>query len=165
MKALEMDDLRAATSALFVKETFDAWLIREAQIITFNTFTIDGHIRQGYYSEEELEEKQVEEFSYWRQIKPFCYELMKGKKLPESFHITLQPAPDEEAVFLSQAGTDLKEEDISGLYLNFRYENSKLRVVTGTSAVVFLPDRRLDQAWDEYAEDYLKEQGLFFTEE
>ncbi len=162
MTALETDDLKTATSALFVKETFDAWLMREAQIITFNTFTIDGHTRQGYYSEEELEEKQIEEFSYWRQIKPFCYELIKGKKLPESFRITLQPAPSEAALILSDAGLDLNSEDVTGLYLNFRYENSKLRVVTGTSTAIFLPDRRLDAAWDEYAVNYLKEQGLSF---
>ncbi len=165
MTALEMDDQRSATSALFVRDTFDAWLLRDAQITTFNSFTIDGHIRQGYYSEEELEEKQIEEFSYWKQIRPICYELIKGKKLPESFRITLQCAPDEEAVFLSQAGLELRGEDITGLYLNFRYENSRLRIVTGTATALFLPDKRLDLAWDDYVKAYMKETGLSYIEE
>ncbi len=165
MISLETDDLRAATSALFVKDTFDDWLVREAQVVTFNTFTIDGRIRQGYYSEDELEERQIEEFSYWKQIRPFCYELIKGKKLPESFRITLQPAPSEEALFLAASGLDIKQEDIAGLYLNFRYENSKLRIVTGTSTALFLPGLGLDPAWDDYTKDYLKQQGLCFFEE
>lgn len=42
-------------------ETFDYWLVREANIVTFNSFTIDGRIRQGYYSDEELETNRIEE--------------------------------------------------------------------------------------------------------
>ena len=55
MIALRIEDIRQFTAKLFVGETFDHFLIKEAEIVTFNVFTIDGHIRQGYYSEEELE--------------------------------------------------------------------------------------------------------------
>ena len=58
MIALKIEDMKQFTARLFMGETFDHFLIREAEIITFNVFTIDGHIRQGYYSEEELEEQK-----------------------------------------------------------------------------------------------------------
>ncbi|MFR5732330.1 MAG: DUF5721 family protein [Clostridium sp.] len=34
--------------------------------MTFNSFTIDGRIRQGYYSDEELETNRIEELSSWK---------------------------------------------------------------------------------------------------
>ena len=72
MIALRIEDIRQFTAKLFVGETFDHFLIKEAEIVTFNVFTIDGHIRQGYYSEEELEENQMEELSSWKMIRPYC---------------------------------------------------------------------------------------------
>ena len=49
MVALRMEDLKGFTAGLFMGELFDGWLVREAEIVTFNRFTIDGRIRQGYY--------------------------------------------------------------------------------------------------------------------
>ena len=89
MIALKIEDLKTFTAQLFMGETFDHWLVREVNIVTFNSFTIDGRIRQGYYSDEELEANRIEELSSWKSLRPFCYSLIKGKKLPESFQITM----------------------------------------------------------------------------
>ena len=51
MIALRAEDVRTFTSKLFVKEDFDQFLVKEIEIVTFNRFTIDGHIRQGYFGE------------------------------------------------------------------------------------------------------------------
>jgi len=42
MIALKIEDLKLFTSKLFVGEVFDQFLAKEAVIVTFNTFTIDG---------------------------------------------------------------------------------------------------------------------------
>lgn len=164
MVALKMEDLKSFTSRLFVGETFDGWLVREVSIVTFNTFTIDGHIRQGYYSEEELEERQIEELSAWKALKPFCYSLIKGKKLPESFQITFQLSPADTAVFLKYAQLDFTAEQVNGLYLNVRYESGGLRCVTGTSLNLFTLDRQIEIEWDEAVRQYLRREKLPFTE-
>ena len=78
MVALKMEDLKHFTAGLFVGDVFDGWLVREVNIVTFNTFAIDGRIRQGYYSERELEENKIEELSTWKVLKPICYMLIKG---------------------------------------------------------------------------------------
>ena len=70
MVALKMEDLKGFTSKLFVGDTFDGWLVREASVTTFNTFTIDGRVRHGYYTDVELEENKIEEFSAWKAIRP-----------------------------------------------------------------------------------------------
>ncbi len=163
MVALKMEDLKSFTSRLFVGDTFDQWLVREVSIVTYNAFTIDGHIRQGYYSEQELEENQIEELSAWKVLKPFCFSLIKGKKLPESFQITLQLSPADVEIFLKHAQLDFRAEQVSGLYLNIRYENSALHCVTGTSLKLFTLDRQIEIEWDEAVKLFMKESGLPYT--
>lgn len=93
MVALKIEEQKAFTAGLFIGEIFDKFLVREAEIVTYNQFTIDGKVRQGYFSEEELEENRIEEYSSWKTLKPVCYSLIKGKRLPESFRIVFQMPP------------------------------------------------------------------------
>ena len=90
MIALKAEDVKSFTTKLFVREDFDAFLVKEVNITTYNSFSIDGHVKQGYYTEEEREENNIEEFSTWKTLRPFCFSLIKGKKLPGSFRIVLQ---------------------------------------------------------------------------
>lgn len=165
MVAFRMEDLKDVTTKLFVADTFDTWLVREAVVVTFNSFTIDGHIRQGYYSEEELEQNQIEELSSWKMIRPICFSLIKGKKLPESFQITLQLAPREVAVFLERAQVGFSVEQVQGLCIHIRYENQTLHCVTGTSLKIFTLDKQIEFEWDEAVRLYLKAQQIAFVEE
>lgn len=123
MTALKVEDVKAFTSKLFVKEEFDSFLVKEVTIVTYNVFSIDGHIRQGYYTEEELEEKRIEEFSSWSMLRPVCFSLIKGKKLPGSFRIVLQLPPQNVEKFAKSAGAGIDGSQIQGLYLNIRYED------------------------------------------
>ena len=50
MTAEQIEDIKGLTSKLFLGESFDAFLVREAQIVTYNSFTIDGHIRKNFYN-------------------------------------------------------------------------------------------------------------------
>ncbi len=164
MIALKMEDLKACTSQLFVGNTFDPWLLREASITTFNTFMIDGRVRQGYYTELEMEENQIEKLSAWKVLRPICFSLIKGKKLPGSFHIMLQYPPKNVKEFLQSAGLGYSEEQVGGLYINFRYEDHVLSCVTGISLNIFTMDRQMDREWDKFVRMYLKGKSLPFTE-
>ena len=42
MIALRIEEQKKFTSGLFIGELFDQFLLREADIVTFNRFTIDG---------------------------------------------------------------------------------------------------------------------------
>ena len=72
MIALKAEDVKSFTTKLFVREDFDAFLVKEVNITTYNSFSIDGHVKQGYYTEEEREENHIEEFSSWKTLRPFC---------------------------------------------------------------------------------------------
>lgn len=165
MIALKIDDIRQFTSKLFVGEVFDGFLVKEASIVTFNTFTIDGRVRQGYYTEEELEEGKIEELSFWKTVKPFCFSLIKGKKLPGSFRIVLQLDTGAVGRFLQAQQLAMAAEQVSGLYINIRYEEGTLHCITGTSVTFFTLDKTLENAWDEKVKGFLKYYQIVFEVE
>lgn len=165
MIALKIDDIRQFTSKLFVGEVFDRFLVKEASIVTFNSFTIDGRVRQGYYTEEEVEEGKIEELSFWKVVKPFCFSLIKGKKLPGSFRIVLQLDKTAVSQFLQTHQLSMEAESVNGLYINIRYEEGKLYCITGTSVTFFTMDKTLENVWDEKVKEFLKYHQIVFEEE
>ena len=52
MIACNICDIKLFTKKLFIGETFDRFLLKEAEIVTFNTFSIDGRVHKSFYSEE-----------------------------------------------------------------------------------------------------------------
>ncbi len=163
MVALKIEEQKAFTSGLFIGELFDRFLVREANIVTFNSFTIDGRVRHGYYSDEELEENKIEEFSAWKTLKPFCFSLIKGKRLPESFRIVFLCSPDAKETFIQNHVPGMDPDSVGGLYLNVQYENNEMTVVTGTSMNVFTMDKTLEREWDESVVQFLKNKGIAAT--
>lgn len=164
MLALRVEDQKAFTSALFLGERFDSFLVREAAFVTFNRFEIDGHVRSGYYSEDERLENGMEEYSAWKQLRPFCYSLIRGKRLPETFRIVfLLPKAAKERFVLAHAPS-LAPDTVGGLYLNVQYEKQELTCITGTSMTVFTTDRSLEHEWDEAVRGFLRKNGIAVRE-
>lgn len=164
MVALQIADLRLFTKKLFIGETFDRFLVREARIVTFNTFSIDGKVRQGYYSDEEREEGKVKSYSSWKVLRPFCFSLIKGNRLPESFAIVFKLPPDSTERFLKERGSAWLPGQVGGLYINVRYEEQALSCITGLSMNQFTMDRSLEQEWDDSVRAFLKKEEIVFEE-
>ena len=78
-------------------------------------------------------------FSLWKEVKPFCYSVIRGKKAPLSFKIVLQFSPNKTAALLQSSAFSISPELITGLYLNLQYKNKTLLCITGTSMKTFLP--------------------------
>ena len=81
MVAYEIVDKKSFTKELFDGKLFDDFLLVSAEIITYNAFNIDGKIKKAYYSDEEVGERNLEEYSKWEVIRPVCFYLIKGKKI------------------------------------------------------------------------------------
>ena len=63
MISYKITDIKAFTSALFVKEVFDRFLVCEATIQTSNTFHIDGNLQLDYFNDVEKEEYSIIEIN------------------------------------------------------------------------------------------------------
>ena len=160
MVALQISEIKAFTKKLFLGETFDWFLVKEATIVTFNSFTIDGAVRHGYYSDEELEAGRIEQYSAWKVLRPFCFSLIKGNKLPESFSIILRLPPDQTERFLKERCVSWTPEQVGGLYLNIRYEDHVLNCITGVALNQFTMDKTLEREWDDMLRAFLKKQQI-----
>ncbi len=163
MIAVKIEDRKQFTSGLFIGDLFDRFLVKEASVVTFNAFTIDGRVRKGYYTQEEQEAGQMEEYSFWSAVRPFCFSLIKGKRLPGSFQIVLQMAWQAVKAFVEEAGLSVAPERIKGLYLHIRYEEGQIVCVTGTSLDFFSLDKSVEEAWDKKAKAFFKENQIPFV--
>ena len=72
MISIQISDVKVFMNKLFLTEYFDAFLLSEANFVTFNTFHIDGTLQHAYYSSEEQEEYGMSQMKYsrWKQVRP-----------------------------------------------------------------------------------------------
>lgn len=165
MVALQIQDIKYFMNKLLLSQTFDNFQLVEGSITTYNTFRIEGRVHKDFFTNEELEENGLlsREFSLWREVKPFCLELIKGKKTPLGFKFTFQLSKENTAKLLTSSGiTSLQTENISGLLLNIRYDSNGLHVITATNLNLFTLDKSLEHAWDDMVKRFLKQQEISF---
>lgn len=165
MVALQIQDIKNFMSKLLLSQTFDNFQIVEGSITTFNTFHIEGRIHKSFFTTEEMIEQELEnrEFSLWKEVKPFCLELIKGKKTPLSFKFTFQLSKENTSKLLISSGiTSIQPENISGLLLNIRFDSGALCVITAANLNMFTLDKSLEHAWDDMVKRFLKQQEISF---
>lgn len=155
MISIQIKDVKNFMSCLLMGSTFDFLYVTEISLTTFNTFTINGHLNQKYYTEDELTELNNTQFSSWKMLKPVCYNLIKGNKTPERFKITFCLGKDDYDKMIKNSGASLTAENITGLYVHFTYENGVLSGITATSLSIFTMDKTLDKYWDETIKNFL----------
>ncbi|MEY8508677.1 DUF5721 family protein [Lachnospiraceae bacterium 42-17] len=136
---------------LLLKPTFHHYSFIEGEVTTFNKFHIDGRIHKDFF-----DEKPEKEYSSWGEVQEYFLAVIKGKRTPLNFRLILSMAQEDFATFLNSRSLSFRQEEIRGLYLNFRYDGSNLQCVTGVSMNTFTMDKSLEQEWDGYAKEVLK---------
>lgn len=84
----------------------------------------------------------------WKSLKPLCYNIIKGQKVPLRFKIIFKMPTEIVLRFLDEEGLDVEPIEINGLFLNVKFENNKLSCTTGTSMKIFTLDKSLEDAWE-----------------
>ena len=165
MIALQIQDIKNFMSKLLLSQTFDNFLLVEGSITTYNTFHIDGRVHKDFFSEEEIDEHGLHnrEFSLWKEVKPFCLELIKGKKTPLGFKFIFQLSKENTAKLLTSSGiSSILPENISGLLLNVRFDSNGLSCITAANLNLFTLDKSLEHAWDDMVKRFLRQQEISF---
>lgn len=162
MIALNILDLKDFTKNLFIGNTFDTFLLSEATITTYNTFSIDGTLHKGFYTQAEQDAMHLgdRDFSTWEESKPFCFSIIKGKHTPLYFKFVFQLSRDNIERFLTASGVPMLSEDVFGLFLNITYDGTVLSCTTGTSMRTFTLDKTLDNSWDIWIMSFFKQHGI-----
>lgn len=131
---------------LLVNELFDNFLLCDGEITTANSFTINGRINKNFFTEDEL--INTENFIPWKKIKPICFEIIKGKKVPTKMKFVFTTPSSNYNKILTESGASFTADDIGGLYLHVYFENNEITCITGTSLNTFSMDKTLDIYWD-----------------
>ena len=80
-----------------------------------------------------------------------------------SFRFTFRLSRENTEKLLTQTGSSFSLEQVDGLLLNLRYDETGLVCTTGTSLKLFTMDKSLEHAWDQMVQKFLLSQELIFT--
>ena len=156
MIILQITQLKNFMNTLLRLETFDRFPVSEASITTFTTFSIDGSLHTDFFDPDDaqlLKEKGRTRL-LWKDVKSFCYSVIKGKRTPMQFKFVFQ---------LPQAACE--KMIVFGCFLNFQYKDGKLLLTTGTSLKIFTMDKSLDRVFDEEVRQFLLKNEIAFEEQ
>ena len=145
MISIELTDTKDFMNKLLRTEIFDNFLLQEAVITKAASYIIDGHLQKGFYSSTELEENGIAGYS----ILPFRMLLLS----PENMEHTL-----------SSLHSAFTVSDISGFFINIRYQSQLLTLTTGISYNIFSADKTLDSEWDKLVMKFLANNDINFKE-
>lgn len=147
---------KSCMSHLLLKDTFDGFSFIKGEITTYNIFSIDGFLHKDFFYEE-----PKRAYSYWKELREYCFSIIKGKRTPLNFKIVLSMAPENFASFLEERQIHVcRPEEIQGLYLNFHYDGKTLQCVTGISMRTFTLDKTVEHEWDTYVEKFFAKSGI-----
>ena len=113
--------------SLLVNDVFDSFLLCDGEILTSNTFSINGRINKDFYSSEELA-SVTEDFATWKNLKHICFEIIKGKKVPTKMKLVFAMPQSSFPKIIEESISPIIPGNIGGLYLHILYENSEVQL-------------------------------------
>ena len=161
MISLTLPDIKDFTSHLLLKDRFDSFCFIEGEIMTFNTFRIDGFIQKEFFDTD----SELPEYSYWKNIREYCFQIIRGKRTPLSFRFVFSLSPKNIERLIRQSVPSVRPEDVQGLYLNLHFDGTHLTCVTGTSFKTFILDKSLEHIWDEMVQKVFHQKGIIFEQQ
>lgn len=166
MIALNILEIKDFMNKLLYSELFDNFLMQEAVIQGSMTWSANGSLNTDFYSPEELEENGLSGLAFlpFGQIRPQCLALIKGKRAPAYFKFVFLLSPKNLARTLEQTKSSFTPADISGMFVNLKFQQGRLLLTTGISYRIFSPDKSLEYEWDQLMKRFLKNHELSFEE-
>ncbi len=160
MISLTLPDIKDFTSHLLLKDSFDSFCFIEGEIVTFNTFRIDGFIQKDFFDTD----TELPEYSYWKNVRDYCFQIIRGKRTPLSFRFVFSLSPKNIGRLIRQNVPSIRPDDVQGLYLNLHFDGTHLTCVTGTSFKTFILDKSLEHIWDEMVKKFFHQKGIIFEQ-
>jgi len=155
LKILEMNRFMGK---LLKGENFDGFLLKEGFLRTGMEYRFQGRVFPEYFDTEE-QERHTEDYTYWGEVKPFVFELVKGKRTPLAFSFTLLLTKNDTTELLARRQVNVGE-DSPSLFLQIRFEHGVGHIVTGTARNTFSLDKSLEESWDDEVKQIMKSMEL-----
>ncbi len=165
MISLQLTDIKDFMNKLLKSDAFDHFLLQEAVIGSAAVYTIDGRITKEAYTETEREELGLTGYPAlpFSMLRGNCFDLIKGKRTPYYFKFVFLLSPENLNRMLAAAHSSYTQKDISGIYLNLKYQNQTLTLTTGISYQIFSMDKDLENEWDRMVPKFLAKHEISFN--
>ena len=159
MILLSISEVKEFMSKLLLSDTFDSFLFIEGEIVTFNTFSINGYLQKDFFDKDMIPKRN---YSLWKELREYCFSLIRGKRTPLLFKFVFGLSEPNIEKLLRQQGLSFTPQEVQGLYLNISYDGHSLRCVTGTSMNLFTLDKSLEEAWDKMVQKFFAQKEISF---
>lgn len=161
MISLRITHIKDFMQKLLSSDAFDLFLLEEATVHTYNAFTIDGHILKDFFSQEDIPQYGL---SLWKDMRPLCFQLIKGKRTPLSFKFVLHLMPEYANKILEKGDSAFSAEQLQAYVLTVRYDGSAVSLITGTCYKSFHPDKEPERLWEQAVRLFLAKKEIEYEE-
>lgn len=149
MVCLKIKSTKEFMQKFLMTEAFADFLLMEAKVDTFVSYTIDGYVRKEFYTREERETQELPEYTPWESVRPQVVQLIKGKRTPLLMKLVLAYAPEKaKACLREDEGTAGSENFVKYLLCTVKYENGAITLTGGVSYQGFTMDKNPEKCWD-----------------
>ena len=174
MNLIKISDIKITMSMLLLKDAFDAFLLEEAEVLTYAKLVLNGRRNKNWYigetGSEEPENNDITdetgnymELVRWKEVKHVFFGYIKGKKTPDLFKVSLKADNKIANIFLKDSGFYEKYlQEKPELHMQLRYENGTLCVVTGIYNSSFTLDKSVENAWDMAVQRWFQTNNVSF---
>ena len=165
MKAFEIKNTKEFMAKLLASEAFDDFLMLETKLTMATQYVLDGHLQKDFFDTDEWEEQKYAVIE-WSRMRPTVFSLIKGTHTPVRFQISMQMKPDKVQKMLQSDEQELAALNnlVSGFYVNIRFENGKVQLITAVDYKTFTMDKSAEKEFDQYAMQFLSELGIDWNE-
>ena len=147
---------------LLTGETFDSFLLEEAQLRTAATWQLDGRLNREFYDTEVWDDPAQRPYDYlpWSEVRGALRDLIKGKRAPAGMQFVLMLKPE----FANRTLRGASDPSIRALLLTIRSDGSQITVLSGVDHKTFSMDKEPDRVWDEAVKNFLTSKGIEYEE-
>ena len=161
----KITDKKDFINKLLAGDCFYSFLLKEAVINGFVPFQIDGKINTSFFTEEDPEATRFlsEEYAKWEDIRPICFDLIKGKRTPTRFQFILYLKKEATDQVLDKEHLTRDSALVRHFVLNIRFEQGEMTLTTAVDYSSFTMDKQAEQLWDQALMKFLSAKQISYT--
>lgn len=164
MLQLQISDLKGFVRKLLMEETFDTFLMVEANVKREISYHVSGRYNSTFFDSDELEALAGTDYTTWAKVRPHIYNVIKGNKLPLSFKIVLILSTPNIDRIIEKNNLPISSDQVANLALNIYYDGENINITTVASMKTFSMDKTLETLWDQNVLAYFRQQEIQYIE-
>lgn len=161
----KITDKKDFMNKLLAGDCFYSFVVKEASIMGFVPFQIDGRINTAFFSGEDSDAALFlsEEYARWEDIRPICFDLIKGKRTPTRFQFILYLKQEAVGQLLNKEQLTKESSFVQHFVINIRFEQGEISLTTAVDYSSFTLDKQAEHLWDQTMMKFLSGKQIAYT--